>query len=136
MAPNAELPKCISIILCDDVFRDERSKKLVIVGTFSNINGSLPVLHSRMCVLFTLTNGRGDFDFCLSIEHAETERALVQVQGPMTLRSPLDIIDYNVELLGTRFDVAGKYAVNLKANGELIATRPFFVGPPNAEATS
>ncbi len=132
MSPGAEIPKCLSIILCDDVYRDEKTKKLVIVGTFNRISAPrLPCQHSRMSVLFTLTNGRGTFDLSLTIEHAETEKALVQLSGPATLGSPMEIFDQHVEILGVEFPQAGKYCVTLKANGEQIATRPFFVEGPN-----
>ncbi len=128
MPPNPELPECVSIILCDDIYRDERTKKLVIVGTFNNINAhALPAIHQKLTVLFTLTNARGEYEIALGIENARTGDLIVEMKGPAQLPDPLKIIDFNIELVGLPIPEAGKYWVVLKANDEIIAQRPFTV---------
>jgi hypothetical protein len=97
MQPNPEKRSCLSIIVCDDVYRDETTKKLVIVGAFNQIFATeFPCTHRKMVVLFTLTNGRGRYDFSLAIEHEETGEHVVDISGPMQVDNPLRIADVTI----------------------------------------
>lgn len=128
MQPNPEKLSCLSIIVCDDVYRDEVSKKLVIVGAFNQILApGFPCIHRKMVVLFALTNGRGQYDFSLAIEHEETGEHIVEMRGPMTIDNPLIVTDVDVALLDTSFPRSGKYWVYLKADSEIIQQRPLWV---------
>ena len=121
-------PKCISMILCESIHRDERTKNLILVGTFNRITGkSLPIPLPKFCVLFTLTDGQGEFDLSLSIENADSGQPLVEMKGPMTLSDPLSISDFDVEFKGLVFAEEGKYWLVLKANDEILNQRPFEV---------
>jgi len=128
MAECPERLSCISIILCDDIYRDEATKKLVIVGTFNQITvPSLPIVHSRMCVLFSLTNGNGEYDLSLAIEHERTGQEIVRIQGPLRVDDPLSIRDLNVQFAGVEFPEEGKYWIVLKSGEEILQQRPFDV---------
>jgi hypothetical protein len=128
MKPNPERLTCVSIIVCDDVYRDEASKKLVIIGTFNRIQAiSLPCLHPRMTVLFTLTNGKGDYDLALWIEHEKTGRRVAELRAPLRVDDPLAISDVNVELRNVVFTEPGKYWVAIEADGGVVQQRPFWV---------
>lgn len=134
MESNPEKLTCVSIIICDDVYRDEATKKLIIVGTFNSIRAlNLPCEHPRMTVLFTLTNGRGGYELSLSIESAEDREPLVDVKGPFHSDDPLGIIDVNVQLVNVVLPSAGKHWVVLRADGEIIGQRPFWVSAANAQ---
>lgn len=128
MESNPEQLTCISIIICDDIYRDERTKKLVIIGTFNNLTTpSFPCAHRRMRVLFTLTNGKGDYDVHLSIEHEESGSKLIDLGGPMRITDPLAISDIDIEIENLVFANPGKYWVVLRADGRIIQQRPFIV---------
>lgn len=119
---------CISIIICDDIYRDERTKKLLIVGTFNGIAGrELPVRHPRMCVLFSLTNGNGTYDLGLAIEHEATGDEVMRVNGPFEVKDPLAVYDIHVEMRGLSFPHAGKYWVTLRSGEAILQQRPFTV---------
>jgi len=129
----AEQLTCVSILVCDDVYRDEQTKKLVIVGTFNQITtASFPCMHPKMSVLFTLTNGNGTYDVALAIEHEESATMIAELKGPLQVTDPLAINDVIVQFVGAVFPKAGKYWVVLKANGEIIGQRPFMVKLPEA----
>jgi len=116
------------MIICDDVFRDEQTHKLILVGTFNSIwTDRLPCVHPKMCVLFTLTNGNGTYDSTLTIEHEKTAEKVVELSGPMNIADPLSIADFHVELGKLKFRHAGKYWVALSADGEILQQRPFNV---------
>ncbi len=126
--PAPEKLTCLSILICDDIYRDERTKKLVIVGTFSTINvRQFPSRHHKMRILFTLTNGHGTYDLKLSIRRARDEKALVEISGQAKLMNPLQIADIDIEINDLVIPEPGKYWVSLDADGEPLASRPFIV---------
>ena len=125
MARNPEELSCISIIVCDDIYRDEVSKKLIIVGTFNRITTPrFPCQHERMSVLLTLTNGRGKYDLSVAIEHEGTGEPVAEIRGPLTVQNPLGILDINMQLNKLQFPTAGKYWVTVKADEQIIGQRP------------
>jgi len=135
---NPEQLTCLSIIVCDEIYRDERTKKQIIVGTFNRIGATeFPVRHPKMSVLVSVTNGRGNYELKVTVVNASTEALLMEVSGPFTMNSPLDIIDINLEIVGIIFPSPGKYWVNVEADGNLIASRPVRVEkvdkPPEVE---
>lgn len=134
MSKNPEKLSCVSIIICDDVYRDEATKKLIIIGTFNNIRAnSTPCKHPRMVVLFTITNGHGEYDLSLSIEFERTGGLVTEFRGPLKLKDPLALYDINVTLTDMQFPEPGKYWVVLKADGEIIQQRPMFVVVPKSD---
>jgi len=121
-------PQCISVIVCDDVYRDELTKKLVVVGTFNTIVASqLPCAHPGFHALLTLTDGVGAFELGVAIEHAESGNKLVEMKGPAELTDPLQITDIDLSFHDVSFPVAGKYWLTVAVEGEIINQRPFIV---------
>ena len=129
MTEAAETPTCLSIILCESIYRDEKTKNLILVGTFNRVRAvtGFPLQHPKACVLFTLTGGPGQYDVSLTVEHEETSQALLEMRGPMTLTDPLSINDFVVELHGLQFPEPGKYWIVLKANEAILNQRPLEV---------
>ncbi|MFH1109267.1 MAG: hypothetical protein V1790_08745 [Planctomycetota bacterium] len=128
MKPNPEKVDCISLLVCDDVYRDEITKKLILVGAFSCINAvRLPCQHPRISVHFTLTNARGKYDLALYIENEKSGTRVVELRGPLEINDPLLISDTNVELRNIVFHESGKYWVTVEADGAILAQRPFWV---------
>lgn len=128
MADNVALPTCVATMICDEIFRDERTKKMILVGTFTSIQTPrLPCRHRKMCILFTLTGVNGEYDLSLSVEHAESGETLVEVRGPMRGHNPLAITEHEVHLGEIDFAAEGKYWVVVRINGQIIGQRPFRV---------
>ncbi len=128
MADNPERLTCISAIICDDVFRDEMTKKLVIVGTFNVLTtGSFPAVHPRMCLLFSLTNGKGEYQLSVSVQHEASGIEVVRVGGPFHMPTPLAVADVDVRFGNLHLPAAGKYWVVIESDGVPINQRPFFV---------
>jgi hypothetical protein len=127
--PNPVPPiTCVSIIICDDIFRDEKSHKIALWGTFNSIfTPSVPFTHPRMSLFLTITNGRGAKDVAVCIENARTGESVFEVRGPMRFTSPLDIVDLNLELHSITFPRFGKYWVAVKEEERVVAQRPFNV---------
>lgn len=137
MTEPIERPSCLSIIISDAVYRDEMSKKLIIVGTFNTIHAlTFPHRHDHMSVLFSLTSGRRTYEVTLAIENGSTGASLAEIKGPMRLDNPLNITDVSVELRHLEFAEPGKYWVTLRVDGEIICQRPFMVAGPGAQPDS
>ena len=125
---NLESPTCISVLVCDEVYRDALTHKQIAVGIFNRIQTSqFPCKHHKLSILFTLTNGRGQYDLALSIENARTGEPVVEISGPLKLESPVVIADFNVEIPGVTFPEPGKYWVCVKIGMETLCQRPFRV---------
>jgi hypothetical protein len=90
-----------------------------------------------MTVLLTLTNGRGEYDLSVAIEHASTGEPVAEIRGPLTVQDPLGIFDINMQLNKLQFPTPGKYWVTVKADGQIIQQRPIFLRKrPDPEGTS
>ncbi len=131
MKPNPEQPTCISLILCDTIYRDETTKKLIIVGTFNRVTApALPTVVPKLTFLFTLTNLNGDYELRLRIEHEKSGQAVAQVRGRLSVTDPLGTVDGHLELNNVQFKDGGKHWIILEADGAILSQRPFWIVPP------
>lgn len=125
---NSETLTCISIIVCENIYRDERTKNLVIIGTFNALRATaFPCVFPKMRILFTLTNGNGEYNLKLSIENERTGARIVGMEGPFRIDDPLAISDIDVELRAVPFPEPGKYWVTLQSDSETLQQRPLIV---------
>ena len=121
-------PRSVMLVICDKAYRDHESGNMILAGTFNAIRSKrYPVRFSSMDVVFTLTDGRGQFEACLRIEHVATGEAVFEIKGPMVLDDPLAIHDYNVRLSQVIFPEPGKYVVELLIDGLAINSRPLML---------
>ena len=119
---------CVAMVVCDGIFRDERTGKAILVGAFSTIAcEGFPALHHQLAVFFTITNGNGEYDLSLSIEEETTGNSLVTLRGPLTVKNPLEITDIDVHFRHVEFPSPGKYWITLKSDGEIINHRPILL---------
>ena len=125
MKPNPEKLQCISIIVCNDIYRDERSKNLVLCGTFNQVVGKkFPCRVPRMSVLVTLTNGLGNYDLRISVEHEASGVEILVLDGTAIISDPLSVQDVHVQMNEIVFEKPGKYWVVVKADNEILQQRP------------
>lgn len=128
MAFNPETLTCVSILVCDDIYRDEMTKKMVIVGTFNHVfSRALPASLPKSCILISLTNGNGEYDLSVVIEHEKSGNEIFRVGGPMTVQSPLDIVDLDIRLHDLKLPDAGKYWVQVREGARILGQRPLVV---------
>jgi hypothetical protein len=126
--PNPEKLTCLSIVVCDEVYRDEITKKLILVGTLNAIvSNDVPCRIPKLTVMFSLTNGKGNYNVVVTIEHADTGQEIVSLGGPLRVEDPLAVMDMVMPLVNVAFPVEGKYWVVVKADGEILVQRPIWV---------
>lgn len=137
--PNSPVPlQCISIVLCESVYRVADRSNLIIVNTFHTLGvRACPCRFPKITVLYTVTGGHGTYETTLAIVNARSGQDVACYADRYTVRSPLTINDVHLILNGVPFPEAGKYWIELRCNGELIGQRPFYVevaprreGPP------
>lgn len=122
------LLKCISILLCERVYRIQGTPGNVIItnGFHFLAMPAFPCKCGPMTVLFTLTEGHGDYEMILSLTHAGSGHEIGHWKSRQRLTDPLAVADVEVRLKGVSLPEPGKYLFDLKCNGEPIASRPFF----------
>jgi len=126
--PEKPTPQCRAIVLCDVIYRDELSKKLILVGTFHTLYTlQLPAVHPLMSVYLALTEGQGAYALKLLIEHVESQQSMFETTGPLTFDNPNQVIEMNVPLNGLRFGAPGAYDVQAWLDHELVGQTKFFV---------
>lgn len=118
----------VAVVLCDDLYRDELTGKMVLVGTFNSVNApTIPYTLNRMAILVTLTGGHGDYNVSISIEHESTGNEVFRVGGPLSLPNPLDYVDLDLRLKDISFVEEGRHWINVWDAEELINRRGFVV---------
>jgi len=108
-----------------------------IAGTPGNIiivNGfhfltlpKFPCKFGPMTLLYTVSDRHGKYDMVLSLTHAASGRELGQWKNRKRIAKSLVVADVMVVLNRVPLPEPGTYLFDLKCNGDLIASRPFFV---------
>ena len=134
------LLKCISILLCERVYRVEGTQgNVIITNGFHFLNlSAFPCRFGPITVLYTVTDGHGDYDMVLSLTNAASGDEVGRWKGRQRMTDPLMVADVEMVLTRVRLPEPGKYVFDLKCNGEVIASRPFYVNkakPTNARTT-
>jgi hypothetical protein len=124
-------PSVVAMVICDMVLRDERTKNVSLIGLFNQIHGlRLPMLHDRMFVFLSLTDGHGRQPFSLQCK-APDETVIFETRGEVVFNDPLEVTDAYVEIRGILLATAGLYTFEFTCGGEL-ALRRFLVTTQHA----
>ncbi|HVT90662.1 MAG TPA: hypothetical protein VHD56_17535 [Tepidisphaeraceae bacterium] len=121
--------KCISIILCERVYRIEGTPgNLMIVNAFHALSiPKFPCMFGTITVLYTVTEGHGTYDMVLSLVDARTGREVKNWKDKYRVTDPLTVGDVQMILHDVPLPEPGKYLFELKCNDDLISSRPFYV---------
>jgi hypothetical protein len=126
-------PNVVAMVICDMVLRDERTKNLSLIGLFNQIHGvRLPMLHDRMFVFLSLTDGHGRQPFLLQCKSPD-EIVIFETRGEAVFNDPLEVTDAYIEIRGLLLPSAGLYTFEFTCGGELTLRR-FLVTAQRAPA--
>jgi len=132
--PDKPRPQCRAIVLCDVIYRDEVTKKLILVGTFHVINTlALPCTHPGMALYLTLNEGNGEYDFRIVFEHVETGQKILETRGPLRFENPNQLIEVNAPFAGISFVNSGRYDIQAWVDDHLIGQTSFWVNHVKGE---
>ena len=117
-------PKALAMILCDQVMRDEETKKSALIGCFNEIIApSYPALHHNFAVYVALTEGHGQYVGALRFSLQETDEELMQAEGRFRLDDPLTVMELVIRIRAVSLPKPGKYRMDFHCNGEFIIGR-------------
>jgi len=121
--------KCISILLCERVYRIAGTPgHVIIINAFHHLTMSkFPCKCGSMTVLYTVTDGHGEYAMTLSLSYAESGHEVGQWTVRQRMDNPLVVADVQLILNDVSLPAPGKYLFDLKCEGEPIASRPFYV---------
>jgi hypothetical protein len=124
---NREPPTCIAIVLCAEVIEDKRTSNRTLIHLFNTINvARLPARQPTLCVLYSLTDGRGEWTVRLTID-TPSGQTLFQADNRIVFHDPLGTIDYVAEILGLPLAEAGEYRIELSCGHRPLGSRRFRV---------
>lgn len=127
---NKPKPLYLSMVICDTVIDDRATNKKTLVGLFNNIwASSCPCVHPRLNVFITLTDGRGAYQSKLKCVNEETNKEILQLEGPITFLSGEHIIEFNFELINVNFPSFGNYRFEFWCDNDNLINRRFTVTP-------
>jgi len=133
MSGEHQLPVALSFVLCDAIYRDEQSKKLILVGTFNTLRvARFPASVDGICVFMTLCDGRGTFNADLVLEHVASGIEICRAGGPMEIDEAQVVSDLHLVLPAVEFPEPGKYSLKLQIDDTIVTHRPFQLLPQNA----
>jgi hypothetical protein len=127
-------PHLQAMILCDNIVRDEMTKKIYLLGTFTNIWApQIPgILPQPVAIYFALSDAQGEYDIGIKIRHTETREVWHEHTFKVNIPNPLATAEVNLMIGGVRVNRDGKLDFELYANNVLIGMRQIFVtaAPP------
>ncbi len=122
-----ELPKCVSIVICNEVIEDKRTNNKSLIGLFNSIHvAQSPTSHPRMFVFASLMGGSGKWPVTLVIRDTELAE-IARIDGEVIFNSPLDVLDIVIELNMLPLPQLGTYFVDLQTGSEILGGRRFTV---------
>ena len=124
-------PTCLSLILCDSVIEDSRSRNKSLINMFNGIlSPATPVRHDKMCAFAAFTGGRGqvpiNLRLCYDPDYA-TDLLRLGGKVQFTAENPHSVVDMVFEIRGFVFPNFGNYTFELLGGESLLMSRRFTV---------
>jgi hypothetical protein len=129
-------PICLSLVLCDSVIEDFRTRNKSLINMFNGIlSPAVPVRHDKMCAFAAFTGGRGKMPISLRLcFDKEYETDMLRLGGAIQFPpdDPQAVVDLVFEIRGFVFPKFGNYTFELMCDEVPLMTRRFTVtqAPP------
>ncbi len=125
-------PTLLSMVICDSVIDDRTTGKKSLIGIFNNISSSnVPCIHPRLNVFVVLTEGHGTYKMQLRCLKIGEEKQLLKMEGNVSFTDPMQIVEFNCEIVGLSFPDYGDYRFEVLFDDILIVGRKFGVSKDN-----
>ena len=120
-------PLLLSMVVCDQIIREEGTRKLSLLGLFNKIGSKkFPCVHPKMHIYIALTEYEGNANCELKFSD-NSGKALVRMSGPLDFPNKLAVVEMNFCINNIPLPTAGVYHFDFFVNGELIGHRKFEV---------
>jgi hypothetical protein len=121
------VPICQAIVICDNIIREEHTRKLSLIGLFNSIGASIfPVRHSKMHIYIALTDYKGDAKGTLKFLAPDGE-VLAELSGPLHFDNKLAVLELNFVINGMVFPKPGAYTIEFLVADQFVVSRDFQV---------
>jgi len=123
-------PRHLTMVICDSVIEDKRTREKSLIGIFNNITASsVPCVHPRLNVFVALTEGHGVYGMLMRCLKVGDESEIMKMDGNVTFKDPRQIIEFNCEIVGLKFPDYGEYRFEVLFDGNPVVSRKFKVSP-------
>jgi hypothetical protein len=121
-------PVCPALLVCDRVTIDDQTGRIDVFGMFDGRR--VPTLPAELAfvVSFAVTDGQGEYEFELSVEHEPTGDVIGTATSRWETRAP-GVVGQHAIPMGLRVTRHGWYTVRLRCDAALIAQRTFSLVP-------
>ncbi|MCK4232776.1 hypothetical protein KAX21_07490 [candidate division WOR-3 bacterium] len=127
---NRAVPICQAIVVCDNIIREEHTRKLSLMGLFNSIKATtFPIRHAKMHIYIALTDYKGDAEATLKFLNPEGEE-LAKLSGPLRFANKLSVLELNFVINGMVFPKPGAYTIEFLVNDQLVVSRDIQVIEP------
>ena len=121
-------PIILAINICDDIIRDEITKKISLIGLFNRIQSpSFPTTHPSLHVYVSLTNGHKKYKGELRFVSESDDSVIFKTNADVPLQDPLKTLELNFSIRNLKFDKPGNYNVQFCCDKTLVGSRRFIV---------
>ncbi len=129
------LPALKSLLLCDQIIQEMGTQKKSLIGVFHNIQAPrFPCTHPTLALYASLTDAAGAYTIEVRLVHLATGNELASATlPPLEVRDRLAPAEICIQMQLLQFPAAGKYEVQLFANGDPIGARDFTVSQAEAQ---
>ena len=125
---TASKPILLNILLCDTIFRDEKTKKLSLIGLFDNINApDFPCRHFRLHIYIAVTEGIGQQKGEVRFINTKNNETIAKLEGPVSFPNKLAVVELNFCINNLTFKEPGLYCVEFLSDGYPVGSRKFRV---------
>lgn len=135
-------PECLTLVLCDAVIEDRRTRNKSLINMFNGIlTSQVPMRHERMCAFAAFSGGRGQVPIALRLSLDEDYATdLLRLGGMVDFPAsdPKAVVDMVFEIRGFVFPVYGHYTFEILADDFPLMMRRFTVAasPPDSPLTA
>lgn len=119
------LPFLVAMLVADLAIREEKTKKVSLVGIFEGISASaFPAVHHSLAIYAKVTDAEGSYDFRLQLIHLDKAQLIAETADlKAQATSRLATGEILVTMLGIEFPEPGLYEFRLLANGRYVGSK-------------
>lgn len=120
-------PTLLAMIICDQIIREEGTKKISLLGLFNRIHAkSFPCYHSKLHIYIALTDFEGQAECELKFSESSGNE-IIKLAGPIKFPDRLTVVEMEFCMNNLPIPKPGIYHFDFMINTEIIGHRKFKV---------
>lgn len=127
-SPSSLVPKLAAMLVCDQVIKDEATKKSSIIGVFDKIfAGEFPAAHAALTVYVSVIDAEGVYRLRLEMVRVHDAMTIGRGEAEVAVGDRFSPAEWMFDLRGLVFHGPGAYEFRLWANDRFIGSKSFSV---------